>query len=374
MKPKHAQADGFTLLEVILVLAIMAVIGGAMAPFAVREINAAKTDATRKEMTAIESGLLAYYEDCGQLPATASGLGTLVRNIDRRPEWQGPYVGGRGDLEAGIGADAWGDAYTYERDPVIRGGGAEVAYLVISPGQDHQLDSQSTARGWRLNQGNDIILQGVLREVDDVWVATWSATLERAANGLEEYFLDVGHFPTELDSAGLAEIFSSAEAGWRGPYLRGTLAELARDSWGEAIYLRPCTQVDGVNLTGWILLSLGPGTPDPQISGTRWRTGANDIFVTLSRDHLEAQLNRQRRDEALEELKLEAAQIYVANPAASPESMTLTNPDPWGQAYRYGKRTALSGIVYSYGPNGIDDDGVGDDAFQALLWSSGGGS
>lgn len=374
MERMHTHTRGFTLLEVVLVLAVLAVLAGAMAPFAVREIDAAKTNATREEMSSIEEGLLAYYEDCGQLPETASGLSALARNVERLADWQGPYVGGRGDLEAGIQADAWGDAYIYERDPVIRSGGAEAAYLVISPGRDHLLNSQATARGWRLNHGGDLILQGVLRAVDDNWVATWNETLARASEGLEAYFLDVGHFPVDLDSVGLSELFRSAEPGWRGPYMSGTLPALARDAWGNAIYLRPCTQVDGVDLDGWILLSLGPGDPDPQIRGTRWRTGANDIFVTLSRDHLEAQLNREWRAEALEELKLEAAQIYIANPSASPADMTLANQDPWGRAYRYARRSALSGIVYSFGPDGRDDDGGGDDAFQALLWPSGGGS
>lgn len=365
--------NGFTMLEIILVLATLAILAGVMAPYAVREINASKKDATLREMIEIENGLIGYYHDCGQLPATATGLVALAQNAEGLPNWNGPYVGGSRDIQAGITTDAWGGTYTYEREPTLQGVAATVDYFVVSEGDDRQLDSTSSPTGWTLDYDKDIVLQGVTRAVDDVWETDTRDALSEIAEGLLQYYLDVGGFPTGVDSVALAQLIISGASGWSGPYVGETLTSVSHDPWGSNLLLRPCSEVNGETADGWILLSLGAGRPDAHVVANRWFTGSNDIYRVILRSQFDAMLNLQRRGETLQELKLLAGLIYVNNPTGSPNSYVLGDVDPWASQYRYARHTARSGVVYSFGPNGADNGGGGDDPHEAMLWPPHGG-
>ena len=69
------------------------------------------------------------------------------------------------------------------------------------------------------------------------------------------------------------------------------------------------------------------------------------------------------------DIKLVAADVFVASPVLSPTSRSLTDLDPWGQNYRYARHNEYAGLVYSYGPNSKDDAGAADDVSESLLWS-----
>ncbi len=364
----RAASSGFTLVEIILVLAVMAIMAGVMAPYALREIDAAKREATQLELSGIENGLLAYYRDCGDLPRTATGLGALVQNRDNRVGWDGPYISGKGDLTAGVGQDAWGEDYIYVLNPNVRGATSPPDFIVISAAENNVFDSVQRRTRWVLDPDEDIILQGVTQAVDGGWATKVDDTLDDIADALQEYFRDVGSLPAGNDSVGLAELLSSSAPGWAGPYLRGRLSELVRDPWGSLILLRPCTQVNGEAVTGQLLLSPGSGPPDARAWGTAWTTGADDIFKVIRSTHLQTLLDRRLIEQARRELPLQAAQIYVSSPSQSPGSGAQSDSGPWGQRYQYLSLTQYSGIVYSCGPNRTDDSGSGDDIYEALLW------
>lgn len=365
---RRAGSAGFTLVEIILVLAVMAILAGVMAPYALREIDAAKREATQLELSGIESGLLAYYRDCGDLPRTATGLDALVQNIDSRAGWDGPYISGKGDLITGVGRDAWGGDYIYVLNPNVWGATSPPDFIVISAGDNGVMDSVQRRTGWVLDLDEDIVLQGVTQAVDGGWAAKVDDTLDAIADALQDYYRDVGSLPAGNDSVGLAELLSSSAPGWAGPYLRGRLSEIVRDPWGSLILLRPCTQVNGEAVTGRLLLSPGPGPPDASAWGQAWTTGADDIFRVVRSSHLQSLLDRRLIDQARRELPLQAAQIYVSSPSQSPSSGVRSDSDPWGQRYLYLSLTQFSGIVYSCGPNRTDESGSGDDIYESLLW------
>lgn len=360
---------GFTLLEVVVVLGILAVLAGAVAPYAVKQIDAARLDATEKEMESIQQAILTYYKDCGRLPSEQSGLLALVQNADAAPGWRGPYAQGKGALAATIRADAWGSSYAYAHRPSVQQVGASIGFLLISPGADRVLQSGQVQAAWEVDTNLDIVLFGTTSGVDGSWREKTGAHLEDLADGLLRYFLDVGTFPAGQDSAALVALLSSASAGWTGPYVRGTPSGIVRDEWGNLILLRPCASVNSEAVAGWILLSDGPGPPSASMKNNHWLTGANDIHRVLPAGSLGVYLNRQRFTETGKRLKLLAGETYASNLAGSPETSTLGEKDPWGNAYKYNKLSAYSGILYSIGPDGKDETGSGDDIYEALSWS-----
>jgi type II secretory pathway pseudopilin PulG len=351
-----------------MVLAVLAVVAGVMAPYAVQQIEASRKESTLRELSAIEDGLLGYYRDCSQLPDDSIGLVALARNAAKLPNWNGPYVGGTGNVEDGITKDAWGGTYTYVRNPQIKGSSATVDYLVLSAGRDRQLDSKPTGGKWTLDTNGDLVLQGLTHAVDESWEVETRAKLAEIEDGLTGYYRDVGSFPSGNDSTALVELVSSGVGGWRGPYVRETLTSIARDPWKARVVLRACTEVNSETVSGWILLSYGPGPPDAKVKGQRWRTGSNDIFRVITSGRLKAMLDVKRQEETRRQLKLLAAQIFTNNPTQSPGSGSFTDLDPWGRNYQYIKKSANSGVAYSVGANGVNESAGGDDLYEALLW------
>jgi len=118
---------GFTLIEVIVVVAIVAIMTGMMIPMVYRVWESNEEDLTRQRMRDLKVALVGdsrliqsgsryhfgYVGDLGQLPAT---LGHLLQNLDSNPSWQGPY------LPSGYNADkydkdAWGNIIVYDPTP-----------------------------------------------------------------------------------------------------------------------------------------------------------------------------------------------------------------------------------------------------------------
>lgn len=356
---------GFTLIEVVVVLSVLAVLAGAMIPAVVQQVERARTRATRNEMNDLAVGLSAYYEDCGRLPSSLAGL---VTDVDGDAGWDGPYMGGLGDVATGAVTDAWGATYTYLVSPTLTGGGrADV--VLISAGEDRVLQSSASGGTWTLFTDADLVRHHSLAATDEVWRREARAEVRAIATALERYYEDVGTFPAGTDSTALAELVTSAATGWSGPYLSGSLSELARDPWGEFYWIRSCSAVNGEAVTGRLVLSRGPGLPDASRSGSSYTTAANDLHRVVVQDAVAATRNADLLLDARGDLRLLAGQLYAANPSTSPASSSLGDTDPWGNAYRYRRETTYSGFVYTYGPDGSDDGGADDDAREALVWT-----
>lgn len=365
---KFRSAAAFTLIEVVLVLAVLAVIAGMMAPYAVKEIEASRREATQREMGAIEDGLLAHYRDCGRLPGEKTGLVALAKDAEGLSDWGGPYVGGSGDIEVGITQDAWGEPYTYVLDPELKESATTLDYLVLSPGADRSLGSKLAGGKWTLDTAGDLILRGLTQSVDLSWETRVEECLTEYEDGLGQYYLDVGAFPSGSDSVALAALVTAIGTGWSGPYVRETLATVARDPWGSPIILRACTEVNGESVTGWLLLSYGAGPPNARAKGSRWQTGHNDVYRVIPSARLRVLLDRERLLETRRQLQLLEAEILVAHPSESPESGPLAKQDPWGCVYQYVKKATTAGVVYSYGADGTDDGLGDDDIYEPILW------
>ncbi len=59
---------GFTLMEIIIAVAIVAILAGTIAPMAFKEMIKAREEATVKELKILNLALVAFYEDTGRFP------------------------------------------------------------------------------------------------------------------------------------------------------------------------------------------------------------------------------------------------------------------------------------------------------------------
>lgn len=102
---------GFTLMEVLLVLAILIILG-ATVTLGYRQIQGnAKKDAARNQVNMLEAAVNAYALSVGTVPTTQQGLAALIEapsDLKNPAKWQGPY------LAKALPNDPWDNQYQYE--------------------------------------------------------------------------------------------------------------------------------------------------------------------------------------------------------------------------------------------------------------------
>ena len=105
---------GFTLIEVIVVIAVVSILASLVSPMVFRNVGDAKSTAARAQIEIFALALDAYRLDHGQYPDTEVGLAALrsVPEGDTDARWRGPYV--RRDIPL----DPWGRPFVY-RSPGV---------------------------------------------------------------------------------------------------------------------------------------------------------------------------------------------------------------------------------------------------------------
>lgn len=101
--------DGFTLLELLVVLGIIVLLATLVAPQVLRYLGKARTDAARAQISAISTALELYALDNGGFPPQQAGLAALLQAPAGQPRWKGPYM-----KKADGMIDPWGRAYQYK--------------------------------------------------------------------------------------------------------------------------------------------------------------------------------------------------------------------------------------------------------------------
>jgi len=107
---------GFTLLELLVVLAILGLLIGLVAPAALRQLGSAKEKIAHQSIERLASVLDIYKLDVGAYPTTDQGLQALIAKPQGVTRWSGPYV--KGDK---VPEDPWGRPFLY-RSPSQRPG------------------------------------------------------------------------------------------------------------------------------------------------------------------------------------------------------------------------------------------------------------
>lgn len=102
---------GFTLLELIVVIIVLGLLAGIVAPQIIGRLSEAKGTTAKTQMELLGVALDNYRLDNGSYPTTEQGLLALREKPTRQPappNWRGPY------LRKDVPADPWGAAYLYK--------------------------------------------------------------------------------------------------------------------------------------------------------------------------------------------------------------------------------------------------------------------
>ena len=103
-------ATGFTLIELMVVIAIIAILASIVAPKMIARTENAKRAAARAQIAYFKTALMAFRLDAGRYPATQEGLEALIR---MPPGYDGKYQEG-GYLDSNeVPPDPWGNRYIY---------------------------------------------------------------------------------------------------------------------------------------------------------------------------------------------------------------------------------------------------------------------
>jgi general secretion pathway protein G len=125
----HARGNdgGYTLVEILVVLAIIALIMGLVGPRVLSYLSDSKVKTARLQITNLTAAIDLYYLDTGSYPNGNDGLQALVTKPGNATSWNGPYL-----KTSTLPADPWGNPYRY-RFP-----GERTPYAIVSLGADGQ--------------------------------------------------------------------------------------------------------------------------------------------------------------------------------------------------------------------------------------------
>ncbi len=139
--PKLHRHQGFTLVEMLLVLVILATLAAIVIPKFAGRSQQAKVTAAQSQLTSLEMALDAFEVDNGYYPKSGA-LNELIDQPANAANWKGPY------LKKGIPLDPWGNAYTYE----YPGKHSPNGYDLLSPGPDGRPGTDDDINNWDQNK------------------------------------------------------------------------------------------------------------------------------------------------------------------------------------------------------------------------------
>lgn len=134
--PRFGRNAGFTLLELLVVMVIIGLLAGFVAPKLFAQVGKSEVKVARAQIEALGKALDQYRIDTGRYPSTAQGLAALVQRPTEEARWAGPY------LAKNVPADPWGRAYRY------RAPGEHGDYDLWSGGKDDLEGGAEELRSW----------------------------------------------------------------------------------------------------------------------------------------------------------------------------------------------------------------------------------
>lgn len=104
----RSNIQGFTLIEMLVVLGIIALLATLVAPQVIKYLSKAKTDTATAQIKNLQSAIELYFLDTGHYPPSNEGLLSLIKAPEGLMNWNGPYLRNREGL-----IDPWGKPYVY---------------------------------------------------------------------------------------------------------------------------------------------------------------------------------------------------------------------------------------------------------------------
>lgn len=232
--PFHRRA--FTLIEIVIAVAILAILAGAAVPMASKFFNARARADTRAELDEIADAALEYFRDTGSLPSSVQVLVT-----DSTTGWAGPYLSvsttepwsGTSDVQV----DAWARAYVFQ---------AQGTSL---------LELRSPGEGGQLGDEDDIVFTVDVTPIRREETLAQLDTLNRAIGLYNAQYLPDDPLSTKYGTL-LARLVTSGFLPDAGPY--------QVDGWGSAFTPDPAGKSPVVAVTS---VNLGSSSSGPSTTG-----------------------------------------------------------------------------------------------------------
>ncbi len=108
---RRAGIQGFTLVEMLVVLVILGLIVGLVGPRVLNYLTGARADTAQVQLQQLYAAAQLYTLDIGEPPPQEAGLDALVSAPAGVDGWSGPYLDG--DT---VPLDPWGNPFSYELD------------------------------------------------------------------------------------------------------------------------------------------------------------------------------------------------------------------------------------------------------------------
>jgi len=141
---KVRKTKGFTLLEIIVVVAIIAILAAYIAPKVAGRVDDARISKAKSDIRVLESSLELYKLDNFVYPSSGQGLGALTTKPsgDAAKNWRdGGYI-------KKLNKDPWGNEYRYQYP------GTNAEFDVFSLGADAAVGGEGEAAdigNWNLD-------------------------------------------------------------------------------------------------------------------------------------------------------------------------------------------------------------------------------
>ena len=106
-RDRIGSAAGFTLLELLVVIVIIGLLVGYVAPRYFSQVGKSEVQVAKAQIDGLEKALDQYRLDTRRYPSAEQGLEALIARPSNEPNWNGPY------LKKAVPPDPWGHAYVY---------------------------------------------------------------------------------------------------------------------------------------------------------------------------------------------------------------------------------------------------------------------
>lgn len=137
-KKRTTRGSGFTLVELLLVLVILATLAAIVVPKFSGRTEQAKITSAQTQISFFETALDNFEVDNGYYPQGDDGLQQLIEQSKDAKNWRGPY------LKQAIPLDPWENSYIYE----CPGKNNEASYDIMSMGPDGRKGTDDDIVNW----------------------------------------------------------------------------------------------------------------------------------------------------------------------------------------------------------------------------------
>ena len=130
----RGRQSGFTLLELLVVLAVLGLVAALVGPRLIGVLDRAKGDVAKVQIETLSTAMKVFRLDVGRYPTATEGLVALQTRPSGLDAWNGPYI------EGAVPEDPWRRPYLYEVP-----GKDGSPYRIVSLGGDGQPGGEGDA-------------------------------------------------------------------------------------------------------------------------------------------------------------------------------------------------------------------------------------